>query len=377
VYPSTWKGKSAVVLTLVVAFLLLGCAEPTGLAGSDTDTTAPRPGYSYVISPGTYVDVVGASKQYEVTIIDPQGGTEPSRATSWSVTDPSIASISSSGVLVALSPGSTQVKATTHGSVQSVPVTVLAAPSTTPTVPPPTPPATGSTAEPMFQSGVHTSLWADDFEAMASTSSIYSRYITGSGENGLQLDATGGRNGSKGLRMEWRSKSGCTDDSHFIEGTFPASREVVVQYSVRYQAGFAFDWIGRGGPCSGNAKKLFFLWAVSGSRFDFISENHTLGVGSDYDHPLHQQNLGNAVTPEALGDGQWHRITLHIRQSSTPTATDGFIHGWIDGVQRWRADNIASHASGGWNLFKFPATFNQGSPVNQNEWFDDLRVWRP
>jgi hypothetical protein len=218
----------------------------------------------------------------------------------------------------------------------------------------------------------------DDFEATSSTSALYSRYITQNGENGLFLDASAGLGGSKGLRMDWKSKSGCTDDSHFVEGIFPsAPKEIVVQYSVRYQPGFVFDWIGRGGPCSGNAKKLFFLWAGTGSRFDFISENHTLGMGSDNDHPLHSQNVGSALRPEDLADGAWHRITIRVKQSSTPTATDGSIHAWVDGVQKWKRDNIASHASGGWTLFKFPATFNQGSPVNQSEWIDNIRVWRP
>jgi hypothetical protein len=147
---------------------------------------------------------------------------------------------------------------------------------------------------------------------------------------------------------------------------------------VRYTPGFIFDWDYSGQhPCLGNAKKLFFLWSVSGSRFDFISENHTLGVGGDYDDPLFQQTAGPAVTDAMWGDGNWHRVTLHVRQSSTPTATDGFIYGWIDGVQRWSVPNWASQSSGGWNDFKLPTTFNQGSPVNQSEWLDELTIWHP
>ena len=224
---------------------------------------------------------------------------------------------------------------------------------------------------------MHTSLWSDDFEGITNDAGIYSRYITQNGESGLHLDGAGGLNGSRALRIDWKAKSGCTDDSHFIEKGFTPSQEVVIQYSIRYQQGFVFDWIGRGGACSGNAKKLFFLWAGAGSRFDFISENHFLGVGSDHDHPLFAQNQGTAVRPEDLADGNWHRITLRVRQSSTPSTKDGYIHGWVDGVQKWRIDNVASNASGGWTLLKFPATFNQGSPVNQSEWVDDLRVWRP
>ena len=80
---------------------------------------------------------------------------------------------------------------------------------------------------------------------------------------------------------------------------------------------------------------------------------------------------------EQLGDGNWHRITIHVLQSSTPTATDGVIEGWIDGVQRWSYRNVASNASGGWNYFHFPSTFNQGSPATQSEWIDELTVSKP
>lgn len=245
-----------------------------------------------------------------------------------------------------------------------------------PVAAPAPPPAAGS-SEPVW-TGAGTSLWADDFEASGSTADLYSRYSTQNGESGLQLDATGGLNGSRGLRIDWRAKSGCSDDSHLIERSFAApAQEVIVQYNVRYQPGFVFDWIGRSGSCSGNAKKLFFLWAGQGSRFDFISENGALGVGSDLDHPLFAQNRGTTVRPQDLADGNWHRITLRVRQSSTPTATDGYILGWIDGVQRWSITNIASNASGGWTLFKMPTTFNQGSPIDQSEWMDGLRVWTP
>ncbi len=238
------------------------------------------------------------------------------------------------------------------------------------------PPSFG-VGEPTFGGGSQSALWADDFEGTANTAALFARYTTQSGESGVHVDATGGLQGSRAIRVDWRTRAGCADDSHLLERAFPAAaRDVIVQYSVRYTPGFAFDWSGND-RCSGNAKKLFFLWAAQGSRFDFISENHVLGVGSDLDHPLFAQNIGGALRPDDLADGSWHRITLRIRQSSTPTATDGSIHGWIDGAQRWAVTGIASNASGGWVLFKLPTTFNQGSPRDQSEWIDDLRIWTP
>ena len=381
-YPTSFKGRFIAVFSLVVALLLLGCTDTVGVTSFSDDATAERRAqYRLSVSPGNHSAFVGDSVQYVLTVTDRYGRALPAGNTTWRVSDGRIAQISSTGTVVALAVGTANVTAaSSYGDQRTVPITVTAREDdpppdedkpTVPTVP------VASGSEPTFNASANQSLWHDDFESALTTASIYTRYATQSAEIGLHLDFSGGLNGSRGMRIEWQPRSGCSDDSHFIEGSFAAAQEVVVQYSVRYQTNFAFDWIGRGGACSGNAKKLFFLWAAAGSRFDFISENHVLGVGSDFDHPLFAQHLGTAVTPEALGDGQWHRITLRVRQSSTPTATDGYVHGWIDGVQKWSVNNIASRASGGWVLFKVPSTFNQGSPLQQSEWMDDFRIWRP
>lgn len=236
--------------------------------------------------------------------------------------------------------------------------------------------------EPTFSSGVHVPLWMDDFNASperhagAEASNRFGRYLT-LGVGGITHDPDAGLGGSGAARIAWtaRRAGSCRDDSRVLEAWFPESREIFVQFSVRYERGFVFDWSTHG-PCAGNAKKLFLLWAREGSRFVFISENGDLGIGSDYDHPLFAQNRAVTVTPAALADGRWHRITFHIAQGSSATAHDGFLRGWIDGVQRWSYTRVRTYNAGGYYLFKMPATFNQGSPLTQTEWVDDLRIWR-
>jgi hypothetical protein len=239
--------------------------------------------------------------------------------------------------------------------------------------------------EPLFSSGAHTLLWNDAFDeapkapmtGRAETLSRYGPYVT-LDASALQFDPASGVDGSGALQIRWSAaapSAGCADDSQLLEASFAPAREIVVQYSVRYTPGFVFDWTGHE-PCSGNAKKLFLLWAREGSRFVFINENGVLGIGSDHDHPLFAQNRAVGVTPRELADGRWHRITFRVRQGSSPDAADGSVHGWIDGVQRWSYDGIVTHNAGGYYLFKMPATFNSGSPVAQSEWLDALRVWR-
>lgn len=237
--------------------------------------------------------------------------------------------------------------------------------------------------EPTFSPRAHVPLWMDDFNpspevpAGAEASNHFGRYLT-LGLGGITHDPVAGRDGSGAARIAWtaRRADNCRDDSRVLEAWFPESREIFIQFSVRYERGFVFDWSAHG-PCAGNAKKLFLLWAREGSRFVFISENGDLGIGSDYDHPLFAQNRAVTVTPAALADGRWHRITFHIAQGSSASVHDGFLRGWIDGVQRWSYTRVRTYNEGGYYLFKMPATFNQGSPVTQTEWVDDLRIWRP
>jgi hypothetical protein len=238
-----------------------------------------------------------------------------------------------------------------------------------------------SEAEPTYNRANHELLWGDTFDAVAvpTTRGRYGRYLTLDART-PQFDPTGGIKGSGALRIDWRpsaaTRGSCADDSNLIEAAFPPAREIFVTFSVRYSPNFVFDWSGRG-PCSGNAKKLFLLWAREGSRFVYISENGALGVGSDHDHPLFAQNRASLpYAPRDLADGAWHRITLRIRQGSTPSAPDGLVLGWIDGELHWRYDGIVTHNSGGYYLFKMPATFNSGSPVAQTEWLDNLEIWR-
>lgn len=237
--------------------------------------------------------------------------------------------------------------------------------------------------EPAFSPRAHMALWMDDFNeppaqaARTNADNHFGRYLT-LGLGGIAHDPMAGPDGSGAARIAWtaRHTTECRDDSRVLEAWFPEAREIFIQFSVRYERGFVFDW-GAHGPCAGNAKKLFLLWAREGSRFVFISENGALGIGSDHDHPLFAQNRAVAVTPAALADGRWHRITFHISQGSGPAAHDGFLRGWIDGVQRWSYTRVRTYNDGGYYLFKMPATFNQGSPVDQAEWVDDLRIWRP
>lgn len=240
-----------------------------------------------------------------------------------------------------------------------------------------TPLAVPTSTEPSFLS-TDTLIHFDDFSSYKDTASFKNAYILESGgDTGLFLDPTGGMGGKAAMRIDWLASAGCQDAGHLIEmsPTPVPNKDHYVQFVVKYQKGFVFDWnYSNQHPCVGNAKKLFLAGGVVGDRFDFICENHIIHMGRDA-QPLLNQNLNTAVTPELYGDGNWHRVTLRIRQSTSLTATDGILEGWIDGIQRWKYSSWQSGSTGGFYYFRMPATFNQGSPVNQSEWMDSWRIW--
>ena len=233
-----------------------------------------------------------------------------------------------------------------------------------------------------------TTIWHDDFSGYSSAASLLAAYSHLVGESHIFVDPTGGYGGSPAVRVDWpqqtnrnTSTGGCNDDDHLIERGFGGTTEIYVQYYVRYQAGFQFDWQAAGACPTGNGKKLFLVYSTSGSRLQLFSENHHIVLYTE-NHLVGTtqpgiQNVGTEFTPEDLGDGNWHRITIHAKMSSTPTATDGFLYGWIDGNLKWSNPAYATGNSGGWYDFQTPAVFNDGSPVAQSEWMDNLSVWEP
>ena len=237
-------------------------------------------------------------------------------------------------------------------------------------------------------------IWHDDFQSYTNSANLIAAYDHLNGESQIFIDPTGGYGGSQGARIDWSkqtntatSSGGCADDDHLLERGFTPTTEIYVQYYVRYQPGFQFDWnaaraAGIAGNCTGNAKKLFLVPSASGARLQLVSENHHIVLYTENQLSLMVglpgiQNVGAEFTPEDLGDGNWHRITIHAKMSSTPAARDGFLYGWIDGNLKWSNPAYPTGNAGGWDYFQTPTVLNSGSPIAQSEWLDNLVVWKP
>ena len=228
--------------------------------------------------------------------------------------------------------------------------------------------------EPVFDSSVHRLLWGDDFDAYADLAAVLAVYVEKN--PGIHaLDGTGGLAGSKAFRIDWPddSNGGCVDRETLLEKSFSGSQEVFLQFHAKYDPNFRFRW--SSDPCNGNAKKIWFFWrAGSGSdRFIFVFESNAFKVGYE-SVGLLIPNAGS-LAPADLTDGAYHRFTFHIRAESSATANDGLIRGWFDGDLKWDYTQIDTDGVNGYDLFKFPTTFNKGSPQAQSEWWDGLLIW--
>ena len=113
--------------SLVLPMLVVACG-----GGSDDDGVSPPPATpveSVTLSPGPSLTLdVGATTQLTATARDAQGNLVSGRAFSWSSTAQGVATVSSSGLVTAVSVGTAQIRATSEGKTGEVAITVTAYP---------------------------------------------------------------------------------------------------------------------------------------------------------------------------------------------------------------------------------------------------------
>jgi uncharacterized protein YjdB len=357
-------GSAAIVAT---AGGKSGQAAITVTGGSASGTVS-----GVAVSPASASVAVGATQQLSATLKDALGNILTGLTTTWTSSNPAAATVNGSGLVTGVSAGSASITATSGGVSSSASISI----SSSSTAPPPS-----SSGEPMPNFG--TNIWQDAFNATSDATMLANYATMTSPTTAMHADLTGGLNGGGALRIDWTKNTTCSDQWSGIERSIPgAPTEIYIQYSVRFTPGFLFDWIHTGSsPCAGNAKKMFLVWSGdNASRFLFTAVDLNLSAESDYEAVIGasaKQNTPSPMSTAQFGDGNWHRVTFHLKQSSSTTATDGIMEGWIDGVLRWSKPNWASGSVGGWVDFKTPSTFNQGSPANQSEWMAGFTIWHP
>ena len=152
--PTTWSSGNNAVATVdasgLVTAVSAGSAKITatidGVSAAATVTATAVAVASVVVTPSTASVAEGATTTLTATAKDAQGNTLPGRALTWSSSDGAVATVSSSGVVTGVAPGTATITATAPSSSGSGPaptgsstVTVTPAPVLSLTISPANP----------------------------------------------------------------------------------------------------------------------------------------------------------------------------------------------------------------------------------------------
>jgi uncharacterized protein YjdB len=111
-------------------------ATSEGVAGTATITVGPKPVSSVIVSPGQANVTVGQTTQLSGQVTDDQGNVLPGRPISFSSGSTDIATVSGSGLVTGIAPGTATITATSEGKTGTATVTVTPIPVATVTVSP-------------------------------------------------------------------------------------------------------------------------------------------------------------------------------------------------------------------------------------------------
>jgi len=142
--PVTWNSLSTGIATVsqsgVVTGVSFGTATITasaeGKTGTASVTVTPVPVATVTVAPPTVSISTIQTATLTATMKDAAGNTLNGRAVSWTSSSPLVASVSQSGVVTGLVPGTTTITATSEGKTGTSSVTVTLAPVSTVTVTP-------------------------------------------------------------------------------------------------------------------------------------------------------------------------------------------------------------------------------------------------
>ncbi|HEX6048310.1 MAG TPA: Ig-like domain-containing protein [Gemmatimonadaceae bacterium] len=137
--PSVASVSSTGLVTAIAPGNATISATSEGKIGSASVAVSPKPVSAVVVSPGQTSVLVGASVQLTAQVTDEQGNVLPGRPIAYSSSATHIATVSATGLVTGVAPGSATITATSEGKTGTATVTVNPIPVSTVTVAPPEP----------------------------------------------------------------------------------------------------------------------------------------------------------------------------------------------------------------------------------------------
>jgi uncharacterized protein YjdB len=140
----TWTSSAPAVATISASGLVTGVsagsatftASSEGKSGTATVTVSPVPVASVTVSPASPSVLIGQTAQLSATPKDANGNPLTGRVVTWTTSAPAVATVSASGLVTGVAPGSATITATSEGKSGSAALTVSSVPVATVTVSP-------------------------------------------------------------------------------------------------------------------------------------------------------------------------------------------------------------------------------------------------
>ncbi|MEX2048882.1 MAG: Ig-like domain-containing protein [Gemmatimonadota bacterium] len=324
--------------TAMIAVSALCCGLTDGVAvqvGGETDTLTITVITSNSIVVSTLSLQVGDSAWLDATAANvlgvPIGDIDPT----WNSTNPSVASVSGTGVVQALSAGNTNITASYAGVTATVPTTVSSVGGPPPPPPPPPPQGSWPNNEPTGMARIVSTNGSDKYFGGSPTSPGWfyggrwndntyvqdgipdagSRYGTVI-EKRLNVGDVAGWNGL--AEYNWSSTAGVRRHLYF---------RAIFKFSSNYQI------------CSTNEKPHGYLGGPGGDGADVYA----------YMRPSGAWSLANEFPGAGFNDinlnftmtrGQWITLEMYFVAESSSGASDGERHIWMSGSLKDSATGV-------------------------------------
>jgi uncharacterized protein YjdB len=310
---------------------------------------------------------VGQTTQAAATARDASGNVLTGRVVTWSSLNPSVATVSSTGLVTAVAGGPATIRATVETKVGDGVVTVMTNTITAPT------PSSGTLASSDFESGSITPFW--------------NPWSTGID---VPSDPTGGGHGK--LARYHYTTNGTTqfdDNKALLPQSTTVSR--TLGQEIWFQGDFYIDAAARM-DASGTAmvqRKLFKFGWDGGISFPHVLETELTAFGPQFALVIQPQQaftlaegtglLHYIPTSVAkLTAGGWHRIKVYQKINSAYGMADGILRLWYDGIlmfdrsdMRWSdptwTDNPSTYL---WNSWAVGYQVNSTTAA-----VDEYRYW--
>jgi uncharacterized protein YjdB len=298
---------------------------------------------SVTVSPASMSLTPGGTQQLTATLKDASGNTLSGRSVSWTSSAPLVASVSSNGLASGLAVGTTAITATSEGVSNTAAITIT----------------TGGGGSPLNEPAGFRALNDQPWSLMTGSGWNYLRR-TSSKDDGIVVDLTAPRSAADVLRIVFTTDMAANTEPSVHWMGLPGVREIYTVWWMKISPNWQSSPAGAG--------KITFLF-TNGAGQVYTGLYHQggdptsgwvtgppyrIGVNTEWAPYGQRVWLPNATTT-FINPGQWHRVEVYYRWSTTSGAADGIIRWWVDGALNGNYTNV-QYPSGSFTEFQYAPT---------------------